>query len=175
MWTAQAYPLRRGRQFLTSGGLGTMGFGLPAAIGAALACPQRTVVCFSGDGSLLMNIQELATAAELGVNVKVIVVNNNALGLVRQQQDLFFGQRRFASGFDIQVDFAAVARGFGVAAYDLAGSADPLDMLAKALSEPGPCLVNAPIAGDAKVYPMVPPGAANIQMIEGAKHVAAHA
>jgi acetolactate synthase-1/2/3 large subunit len=85
MWTAQAYPFCRPRQWLTSGGLGTMGFGLPAAIGAALACPERTVVCFSGDGSLLMNIQELATAAEWGVNVKIVLMNNNALGLVHQQ------------------------------------------------------------------------------------------
>ena len=97
MWVAQAYPLRRPRQWLTSGGLGTMGFGLPTAIGAALAEPQRTVVCFSGDGSILMNIQELATAAEEGVNVKVVLMNNATLGLVYQQQTLFDGQRIFSS------------------------------------------------------------------------------
>src|SRR5439155_14446499 len=91
MWTAQFYRFRRPRQWLTSGGLGTMGYGFPAAIGAALACPDRTVVCFSGDGSLLMNIQELATAAEHHVNVKVILMNNNSLGLVHQQQELFYG------------------------------------------------------------------------------------
>ncbi|MGH3056381.1 MAG: thiamine pyrophosphate-dependent enzyme, partial [Gaiellaceae bacterium] len=83
MWAAQAFPFARPRQWLTSGGLGTMGFGLPAAIGAALADPTRPVVCFTGDGSLLMNIQELATAAEEGVNVKVILLNNGHLGLVR--------------------------------------------------------------------------------------------
>ena len=94
MWTAQVYPFRRPRQWLTSGGLGTMGFGLPAAIGAALACPEQTVVCFSGDGSLLMNLQELATAAEENVNVKVILMNNNSLGLVRQQQELLFRSAR---------------------------------------------------------------------------------
>ena len=77
--------------WLTSGGLGTMGFGLPAAIGAALAYPARTVVCFSGDGSLLMNIQELVTAVEENVNVKIILMNNNSLGLVHQQQELFYG------------------------------------------------------------------------------------
>jgi acetolactate synthase-1/2/3 large subunit len=174
MWTAQVYPLRRPRQWLTSGGLGTMGFGLPAAIGAALACPDRTVVCFSGDGSLLMNIQELATAAEENVNVKVIVMNNNALGLVRQQQDLFYGKRRMACDFRLQVDFAAVARGFGVEAYDLAESPDPLDTLARAFSRPGPCLINAPIAADEMVYPMVPPGAANSHMIGGQSHVTAN-
>ncbi len=89
MWTAQAYPLNRPRQWLTSGGLGTMGFGLPAAIGAALANPQRKVLCFSGDGSLMMNIQEMATAAEHNLDVKIILMNNEALGLVHQQQSLF--------------------------------------------------------------------------------------
>jgi acetolactate synthase-1/2/3 large subunit len=86
MWVAQAYPLRRPRQWLTSGGLGTMGFGVPAAIGAALAEPERKVVCFTGDGSILMNIQELVTAAEENVNVKIILMNNASLGLVHQQQ-----------------------------------------------------------------------------------------
>ena len=97
MWAAQAYPFTRPRQWLTSGGLGTMGFGLPAAIGAAIACPGRTVVCFSGDGSLLMNVQELATAAEEGVEVKIILLNNAQLGLVRQQQQLFYGGRYHGS------------------------------------------------------------------------------
>ncbi len=89
MWTAQAYPLNRPRQWLTSGGLGTMGFGLPAAIGAALANPDRKVLCFSGDGSLMMNIQEMATASENQLDVKIILMNNEALGLVHQQQSLF--------------------------------------------------------------------------------------
>jgi acetolactate synthase-1/2/3 large subunit len=91
MWTAQVYPFSRPRQWLTSGGLGTMGFGLPVAIGAALQEPQRNVVCFSGDGSILMNIQELVTAAELGLNIKLVLLNNGGYGLVRQQQDLFYG------------------------------------------------------------------------------------
>lgn len=82
MWTAQAYPLARPRQWLTSGGLGTMGFGLPAAIGAALAAPERTAVCFTGDGSILMNLQELVTLAELQAQVKIVLMNNSALGLV---------------------------------------------------------------------------------------------
>lgn len=167
MWTAQAYPFRRPRQWLTSGGLGTMGFGLPAALGAALAQPGRTVVCFSGDGSLLMNIQELATAAELDVNVKVLVMDNNALGLVHQQQNLFYGNRLFASRFDGGVDFPVIARGFGVAACDLGRCGDPVTTLADALTAPGPCLVRVPIDVREHVYPMVPPGAANRDMIEG--------
>jgi acetolactate synthase-1/2/3 large subunit len=149
-----------------------MGFGLPAAIGAALACPERTVVCFSGDGSLLMNVQELATAAEEGVNVKVVLLNNAHLGLVRQQQQLFYGGRYHASRFHAEPDFAAIARGFGVAACDLGATSNPSAALAKALAAPGPCLVNVPIAAEENVYPMVPPGGANRDMIGGELHAA---
>jgi acetolactate synthase-1/2/3 large subunit len=167
MWVAQAFPFRRPRQWLTSGGLGTMGFGLPAAIGAALAEPTRPVVCFTGDGSLLMNLQELATAAEENVNVKVVLLNNRHLGLVRQQQQLFYGGRYHASRFRADPDFAAIARGFGIAACDLGAATDPVDSLASALHAPGPCLINVPIAAEENVYPMVPPGAANRDMIDG--------
>ncbi len=172
MWAAQAYPFTRPRQWLTSGGLGTMGFGLPAAIGAALAAPERTVVCFSGDGSLLMNLQELATAAEERANVKVVLLNNAHLGLVRQQQELFYGSRYHASRFHAEPDFAAIARGFGVAACDLGATDDPRAALARALGDPGPCVVNVPIDAALNVYPMVPPGGANRDMIEGAPHAA---
>jgi acetolactate synthase-1/2/3 large subunit len=165
MWVAQAFPFTRPRQWLTSGGLGTMGFGLPAAIGAALAHPERTVICFTGDGSLLMNLQELATAAEEAVNVKVILLNNGHLGLVRQQQQLFYGARYNASRFHAAPDFAAIARGFGIAAYDLGDTTDPVTALACSLRARGPCLINVPIAAEANVYPMVPPGAANREMI----------
>ena len=175
MWVAQAFPFSRPRQWLTSGGLGTMGFGLPAAIGAALAEPKRTVVCFTGDGSLLMNIQELATAAEEAVNVKVILLNNGHLGLVRQQQQLFYGGRYHASRFHSEPDFAAIARGFGVTAYDLGVAGDPLVRLSAALREPGPCLINVPIAAEVNVYPMVPPGAANRDMIDDVADGGTHA
>jgi acetolactate synthase I/II/III large subunit len=167
MWTAQAYPHRRPRQWLTSGGLGTMGFGMPTAIGAALANPGRTVVCFSGDGSLMMNIQELATAVEQQVNVKIILCNNNSLGLVRQQQDLFYGRRYVASSFAHHVDFPTIATGFGMPSVDLGTCTDPRAALAKCLRTPGPCLVHAPFDADARVFPMVPPGAANCEMIGG--------
>ena len=170
MWAAQAFPVSHPRQWLTSGGLGTMGFGLPAAIGAALALPDRRVVCFTGDGSLLMNLQELATAAEEQVDVKIVLLNNAHLGLVRQQQQLFYGGRYHASRFNAEPDFAAIARGFVIAAHDLGATAEPHAMLARALGEPGPCLVNVPIARDANVYPMVPPGAPNREMIVGVSH-----
>ncbi len=165
MWVAQAYPLRRPRQWLTSGGLGTMGFGVPAAIGAALAEPQRTVVCFTGDGSILMNIQELVTAAEENVNLKIILMNNAVLGLVHQQQTLFYGERLFASKFKGMPDFIKVAQGLGIAGLDLDQESDPVAALAEALAAPGPCLIHASIDAEQKVYPMVPPGAANHDMI----------
>lgn len=165
MWVAQAYPLRRPRQWLTSGGLGTMGFGVPAAIGAALAERERTVVCFTGDGSILMNIQELVTAAEEQANVKIVLMNNASLGLVHQQQTLFYGERLFASQFRAVPDFIKVAQGFGIDAVDLDQAANPCAALMEAISRPGPCLIHASIDVEQKVFPMVPPGAANRDMI----------
>ena len=167
MWVAQAYPLRRPRQWLTSGGLGTMGFGLPAAIGAALAEPQRTVVCFSGDGSILMNIQEFATAAEEDANVKVVLMNNASLGLVFQQQTLFYGERIFASKYKGIPDFITVASGFGWKTLDLDQAADPRAALRQAFATPGPMLIHASINMHEQVLPMVAPGAANKDMIGG--------
>jgi len=167
MWVAQSFPFTGPRRWITSGGLGTMGFGLPAAIGAALAEPERQVVCFSGDGSLLMNLQELATAAEEQANVKVVLMNNRALGLVHQQQGLFYGGRSIAARFGANPDFVRIAEGFGVRAIDLDAAVDPRRALAAALGAPGPCLIHASIATDERVLPMVPPGAANLEMIEG--------
>jgi acetolactate synthase-1/2/3 large subunit len=167
MWVAQAYPFRRQRQLLTSGGLGTMGFGMPAAIGACLANPQKTVVCFSGDGSILMNIQELATAVEHQINLKLIVLDNTSLGLVRQQQDLFFRKKYFASEYINHVDFVTIAKGFGMQAFSLDEKEASMALLTKALRSKGPCLVHVPIDRNEEVYPMVPPGAANREMIGG--------
>jgi acetolactate synthase-1/2/3 large subunit len=142
-----------------------MGFGLPAAIGAALAAPERTVVCFSGDGSILMNLQELATAVEEQVNVKIVLLDNRSLGLVHQQQTLFYGQRIFASRYRAAPDFCTLARGFGMAAVDLDAAAEPAAALAAALCQPGPALIHATIDVAEQVLPMVPPGAANTAMI----------
>jgi len=144
-----------------------MGFGVPAALGAALAEPERTVVCFTGDGSILMNIQELATIAEAGANLKIVLMNNDALGLVYQQQELFYGKRYFASKFAGQPDFLKIAEGFGIDTLDLDTAADPRAALRQALQRPGPCLIHAFIDMNEKVYPMVPPGAANTDMIGG--------
>ena len=167
MWAAQHYPFDRERQWLTSGGLGTMGFGLPAAIGAALADPSRPALCISGDGSLLMNVQELATLGECGAWVKVLLLDNRSLGLVHQQQDLFYGGRRYASVYAAGPDWPALARAFGVAAVDLEGQADPAAALAAALRSPGPGLIRVPISDQAKVWPMVAPGGSNRAMLMG--------
>ena len=121
-----------------------------------------------------MNIQELATLAELELDVSVIVMNNGQLGLVRQQQELFFGARYFASRFDRRIDFVAIARGFGVQAIQHDRGADLHKTIDWALSRPGPSLVDVPIREAANVLPMVPPGAANRQMIGGGKRHAAY-
>jgi len=165
MWTAQAYPLNRPRQWLTSGGLGTMGFGLPAAIGAALANPDRKVICFSGDGSLMMNIQEMATAAENNLDVKIILMNNEALGLVHQQQSLFYKQGVFAATYPGMINFMQIAAGFGLQSCDLNAESDPHAALQAIISRPGPALIHVRIDAEEKVYPMVPPGAANTEMV----------
>ena len=167
MWVAQAYPMNRPRQWVSSGGLGTMGFGMPAAIGAALAQPDRKSVCFSGDGSIMMNIQELATAAEENLDVKIIVLNNGHLGLVRQQQTLFYDKNLSSVKFQQGTDFAACAESMGVKGVDLAKEENPLEALKTALLEHGPCMINLPISETEMVYPMVAPGGANRDMIGG--------
>lgn len=142
-----------------------MGFGLPTALGAALAEPDNTVVCFSGDGSLLMNIQELVTAAQENANLKIVLMNNSALGLVHQQQTMFYGERRFASLFTHVPDFVALARACGVRAVDLDTASDPRTALSEAILQRGPCLIHCSIDVEQLVCPIVPPGAANREMI----------
>lgn len=167
MWTAQRYPINKPKTFLTSGGLGTMGFGLPVAIGAALANKDKEILCFSGDGSILMNIQELATLADFGLNVKVIILNNNHLGLVRQQQELFYNKHYIASRFISNPDFKLIAQGFGIGSCNLAEEKNPLDKLEEILKTPGPYVINIPVPAMEKVLPMVAPGGSNTEMIGG--------
>jgi len=165
MKVAQAYPFRSPRTWLTSGGLGTMGFGFPAAIGAALAAPGRTVVCFSGDGSFLMNMQELATLAEENLKVKIILLDNRSLGLVHQLQDLFYGGRFIGVNYPKPVDFAGIANCFGIPSTRLDAAADPAAALEAALQDDGPHLIHATVDVFAKVFPMVRPGSGNSQML----------
>ncbi|PRR82112.1 biosynthetic-type acetolactate synthase large subunit [Clostridium vincentii] len=167
MWTAQRYPFNIPKTFLTSGGLGTMGFGLPVAIGAALANPNKEVICFTGDGSILMNIQELATLSDFGLNVKVIILNNHHLGLVRQQQELFYNHHYIASKFITNPDFNLIAKGFGINSCDLGEEKDPLKKLKEILGTQGPYVINIPIEEFENVFPMVAPGGTNTEMIGG--------
>ena len=167
MWTAQVYPIKKPRTFLTSGGLGTMGFGLPTAIGAAISNPDKTIVCFTGDGSILMNIQELATLSDFGFNVKVVILNNGHLGLVRQQQELFYNKHYMASKFITSTDFAAVAKGFGVNGYTIKKGDEIDSILTKVLKEKGPALIDIYIDSNENVYPMVPPGKGISEMVGG--------
>lgn len=165
MWTAQRYPFKKPKTLLTSGGLGTMGFGLPVAIGASLVNTDKTILCFSGDGSILMNIQELATLADFNLNVKVIILTNHHLGLVRQQQNLFYNEHYIASQFISNPDFATIAKGFGINSCDLATENDPLKKLDEILSKNGPWVINIPIEECENVLPMVAPGKSNLEMI----------
>lgn len=165
MWVAMKYPFSQPRTFLTSGGLGTMGFGVPTAIGAALANPRKKVVCFSGDGSFLMNIQELATIAEEHPNLAIILYNNGYLGLVRQQQELFFDKKYIGSQFHAIPDFTAIAIGFGIKSFDLEKEDNPLVVLKSALELNEPVFINVPIHYQENVFPMVAPGTANKTMI----------
>ncbi len=166
MWAAQWWPVRRPRQFLTSGGLGTMGFSVPAAMGAALAHPGTPVIVVTGDGSLLINIQELATIAENDLDIKICVFNNGHLGLVRQQQELFYGGRYVASRFQSRPDFAAIAKGFGIHGCTLRIPHDE-GALRRALSIEGPVLIDIEVPETENVYPMVPPGKSNVEAIWG--------
>jgi acetolactate synthase-1/2/3 large subunit len=117
-----------------------------------------------------MNIQELVTAAELDLNIKLVLLNNSGYGLVRQQQDLFYGGNRFASDLGGNLDFCAIARGFGWTSHDMGDIGYDLETLAEVLEAPGPQFIHAPIDAAQRVYPMVPPGGANHQMLTGADH-----
>ena len=166
MWVAQSYPFSRATRWLTSGGLGTMGFGLPAAMGAALADPDAMAICFTGDGSLLMNIQEFATLAELGLNVKVVLLDNGGFGLVRQQQELFYRQCFVASVFERPSDFVAIARAFGIPAVDISKARCARSALQSAMHTAGPMLIRVPVDVSHHVLPMVAPGAANVDALD---------
>ena len=167
MWVAQRYPFKSPKAFLTSSGLGTIGFGLPVAIGAALTNPNKNIICFSGDGSILMNIQELATLADFNLNVKIIILNNHHLGLVRQQQELFYNEHYIASKFISNPNFKIIAEGFGIQSCDLGNEENPLEKLEEILSKKGPYVINILIEETENVLPMVAPGKSNTEMIGG--------
>ena len=166
MWVAQHCRFARISNHLTSGGLGTMGFGLPAAIGAKLACPQASVVCVSGDGSIMMNIQELATLHRYGIAVKIVLLDNAGLGMVRQWQGLFFGERYSEVDLSDNPDFAQVARAFRIPAATIDRRDQVEPALRELLAAEGSFLLHVKIDARANVWPLVPPGKSNAQMIE---------
>ena len=166
MWVAQHCKFNHPRNHLTSGALGTMGFGLPAAMGAQFACPDRTVVLVSGDGSFMMNVQELATIARCRLPVKIVLLDNSALGMVRQWQELFFAERYSEIDLSDNPDFAALARVFGIPAQRIELRSQVDDALAALLAQPGPALLHVAIDIKANVWPLVPPNHANSSMLE---------
>jgi len=170
MWTAQFYHFNRPNQFLTSGGLGTMGYGFPAAIGAQIACPDRTVLDIAGDGSIQMNIQELATAVNYNVPVKVVILNNGFLGMVRQWQEIFYGRRYSHTNISQVPDFVKLAEAYGATGLRATRPEEMETVLKKGLETPGPVFMDMVVDPEEGVYPMVGPGAALTEMDLGRKN-----
>ncbi len=160
IWTAQHYKFTKPRTLMTSGGLGTMGFGLGASIGAQIARPDKRVFNIAGDGSFRMNLNELATAVEYNLPVIIVIMNNHALGMVRQWQNMFYDSRFSQTTLDRGTDFVKLAEAFGAAGFDLTRKEDTEAVIQKAISMNRPVVINCEINRDLKVLPMVPPGAA---------------
>ena len=165
MWAAQYYHFERPNCFITSGGLGCMGFGLPAAIGAQVACPDKLVVDVAGDGSIQMNIQELATAVQYRLPVKVVILNNRYLGMVRQWQELFYEKRYEATDLEHGPDFAKLAEAYGAVGLKATKPQEVVSVLKQGLESPGPAMMDFWVAREECVYPMVPAGASITEML----------
>ncbi|WP_026570563.1 MULTISPECIES: acetolactate synthase large subunit [Sediminibacillus] len=165
MWAAQYYAFEEPDRWVTSGGLGTMGFGFPAAIGAQLAKPEETVIAFVGDGGFQMTLQELSVLQERRLPVKVIIVNNGALGMVRQWQETFYEERYSESLLQIQPDFVKLADSYGIRGYRVDNQEDFLDLLPEVFSYNGPVVLDCRVLQQENVYPMIAPGKGLHQMI----------
>lgn len=165
MWTAQFYNFTEPRTLLTSGGLGTMGYGFPAAIGAQMAFPDKKVITVAGDGSLQMNIQELATVVQQRLPIKVVILNNGYLGMVRQWQELFFNHNYSSTNMEAQPDFVKLAEAYGAEGYRITTREELLPMLNTALASPNPAFIDVRVEREENVYPMVPAGAALDEML----------
>ncbi len=165
MWAAQ-YLLNGPRQWISSAGLGTMGFGMPAAMGVKVALPKEKVICIAGDASILMNIQELGTIAQYKLNLKVIIINNHWQGMVRQWQESFYDERYSASNMSVgEPDFISLSNAFGIEGIVISERENLIPELQKALANEGPVLVNVNVRKGENCYPMVPPGKSNAQMV----------
>ncbi|MBM9589594.1 biosynthetic-type acetolactate synthase large subunit [Leptospira sp. 201903075] len=164
MWVAQYFPFLNPKSWITSGGQGTMGFGLPTAIGVALSNREAHVFCFSGDGSIMMNLQELSTLKEQELNVKIILINNEHLGLVKQQQDLFYGSKHSGSKFHFHPDFSLLCQSFGIGYSEWDWSLGT-EELQRVLEIKGPAMIEVRIPSSWGVYPFVPGGKSNQEYI----------
>ncbi|GGA32859.1 biosynthetic-type acetolactate synthase large subunit [Okeania sp. KiyG1] len=165
MWAAQF--LKNGpRQWISSAGLGTMGYGIPAAMGAKVALPNREVICIAGDASVQMNIQELGTLAQYGINVKTVIINNGWQGMVRQWQEAFFGERYSSSNMEVGMpDFVMLAQAYGIKGMMVSSREELKEAIAQMLAHDGPVLMDAHVTKDENCYPMVAPGKSNAQMV----------
>jgi len=166
MWTAQHMTFTRPENFITSSGLGTMGFGLPAAVGAQVARPDDTVICVSGDGSFMMNIQELGTVKRKKLPVKILLLDNQRLGMVRQWQQLFFAERYSETNLSDNPDFLTLASAFDIPGQRITRKDQVEAALDALLNSDGPYILHVSIDEYENVWPLVPPGASNSQMLE---------
>ncbi|TAJ07501.1 MAG: acetolactate synthase large subunit, partial [Nitrospirae bacterium] len=165
MWSAQYFKLAKPNRWLTSGGLGTMGFGFPAAMGAQAAFPGKLVLCIAGDGSFQMNTQELATAVVSKLPVKVFIVNNRFHGMVRQWQDLFYEGRYASSYLDKTPDFVKLAEAYGAVGLRASKVSEVDDVIREAMAVDKPVLIDVPVYQYENCYPMIPAGGCNHEMI----------
>jgi acetolactate synthase I/II/III large subunit len=165
MWTAQYFHFNKPRRWINSGGLGTMGFGLPAAMGAKVGCPDETVVCIAGDGSVQMNMQEMATCAQEGIDIKVFIMNNGYLGMVRQWQELFWDKRYSHVDMGQYPDFVKLADAYGATGLRIEDKASLVGGLKEAIETPGPVLVDVRVTREENTYPMIPAGQAARDMV----------
>ncbi len=166
MWAAQHYLCKHPRRFISSAGLGTMGFGFPAAIGAQVACPDELVIDIAGDGSFQMTMQELATVVQHGLPVKVCIINNQYLGMVRQWQELFWNGRYSYTCIECQPDFVKLAEAYGIAGYRVTRPEDLEEVLRVAFASDGPALIDIRVKREANVFPMIPAGGTVHDMME---------
>ena len=165
MWTAQFFTFTKPRTLLTSGGLGTMGYGLPAAMGAQAAFPERQVITICGDGGVQMNIQEMATLVQNGLPVKIVILNNNFLGMVRQWQELFFDKRYSQTCMEFPIDYIKLADAYGAKGFRATKTEEVEDMIKQGFAHDGPVIMEFMIAREEKVLPMVPAGASLNEMV----------
>jgi acetolactate synthase-1/2/3 large subunit len=165
MWAAQYFHFPAPRRWINSGGLGTMGFGLPAAMGAAVGCPEQTVVCIAGDGSVQMNAQELATCSENGIPIKVFIMNNGYLGMVRQWQELFWDRRYSQVDMGQYPDFVKLAEAYGATGMRFSDKTTLVQDVKRAIETPGPVVVDVRVTREENTYPMIPAGQAARDMV----------